>query len=195
MHFRTFIGVALGASLASAVPLSASLDETVELEKRQAGNSTFRFLNSNTSPFQVKSLPDVPFDLGEMYSGLMPITTGDKSRELFFVFQPTTGEKVDEITVWMNGGPGCSSLEGFFQENGKFLWHAGDDKPTENPYSWVDETNMLWVEQPVGTGYTVGDVTATTEEEIAQDFVKFFKNFQTTFGIKNFKIYVTGESC
>jgi carboxypeptidase D len=24
--------------------------------------------------------------------------------------------------------------------------------------------------------------------------VKFFKNFQKTFGIKNFKIYVTGES-
>lgn len=51
------------------------------------------------------------------------------------------------------------------------------------------------VEQPVGTGYTVGTPTATTEEQIAQDFVKFFKNFQTTFGIKNFKVFVTGESC
>jgi carboxypeptidase C (cathepsin A) len=50
------------------------------------------------------------------------------------------------------------------------------------------------VEQPVGTGYTVGRPTATTEEEIAADFVGFLRNFQTTFGIKNFKIYVTGES-
>lgn len=50
------------------------------------------------------------------------------------------------------------------------------------------------VEQPVGTGFSIGDITATTEEEIAQDFIKFFKNFETTFGIKNFKIYVTGES-
>lgn len=33
-----------------------------------------------------------------------------------------------------------------------------------------------------------------TEEDIAQDFIKFFKNFETIFGIKNFKIYVTGES-
>lgn len=33
-----------------------------------------------------------------------------------------------------------------------------------------------------------------SEEEIAQDFIKFFKNWQQTFGIKNFKIYVTGES-
>ena len=50
------------------------------------------------------------------------------------------------------------------------------------------------VEQPVGTGYTQGTPTATSEEDIAQDFVGFFKNFQTTFGISNFKIYVTGES-
>ena len=50
------------------------------------------------------------------------------------------------------------------------------------------------VEQPVGTGFSIGEITATTEEQIAQDFVKFFKNFETTFGITNFKVYVTGES-
>jgi len=37
-------------------------------------------------------------------------------------------------------------------------------------------------------------VTATNEEDIAEDFVNFFLNFQNIFGIKNFKIYVTGES-
>lgn len=50
------------------------------------------------------------------------------------------------------------------------------------------------VEQPVGTGFSIGEVTARTEEDIAQDFIKFFKNWETTFGIKNYKIYVTGES-
>jgi carboxypeptidase C (cathepsin A) len=49
------------------------------------------------------------------------------------------------------------------------------------------------VEQPIGTGYTVGKPTAKSEEDIARDFVGFFKNFQQTFGIKNFKIYVTGN--
>ena len=52
----------------------------------------------------------------------------------------------------------------------------------------------LRVEQPVGTGFSIGEVTAKTEEEIAQDFIKFFKNWETTFGIKDYKIYVTGES-
>jgi len=50
------------------------------------------------------------------------------------------------------------------------------------------------VEFPVGTGFSTGAVTATTEEEVAQDFIGFFKNWETVFGIKNFKIFVTGES-
>jgi carboxypeptidase D len=37
-------------------------------------------------------------------------------------------------------------------------------------------------------------VTATSEEDIAKDFNDFFLNFQTIFGIKKFKIFVTGES-
>jgi carboxypeptidase D len=98
--------------------------------------------------FQVKSLPDVPFDLGEMYAGEIPIKAGVKSRELFFVFQPTIGAPVDEITIWLNGGPGCSSLEGFFQENGRFLWTEGSAAPWVNENSWVNLTNMLWCVLP-----------------------------------------------
>lgn len=50
------------------------------------------------------------------------------------------------------------------------------------------------VEQPVGTGFSIGTPKATSEEEVAQDFIKFFKNFEDLFGITNYKIYVTGES-
>lgn len=89
---------------------------------------------------------------------------------------------------------GCSSLEGFLQETGYISWQWGQYSPQLNPYSWVNLTNVLWVEQPVGTGFSIGEVTATSEEDLAADFVSFFRNFQDIFGIKNFKIYVTGES-
>ncbi|KAJ5601441.1 hypothetical protein N7510_010975 [Penicillium lagena] len=157
-------------------------------------HSDFRFLSSKTKPFLVDHLPEVNFDIGEMYSGLMPIDMKNDSRALFFIFQPTIGDSVDEVTIWLNGGPGCSSMEGFLQETGRFIWQPGTFAPVENPYSWVNLTNVLWVDQPVGTGYSIGTPTATTQEETAAEFVKFFKNFQQTFGIKNFKIYVTGES-
>jgi carboxypeptidase D len=44
------------------------------------------------------------------------------------------------------------------------------------------------------TGYSIGTPTVTNEEEIAQEFLRFFKNFESIFGIQRFKIYVAGES-
>lgn len=156
--------------------------------------SDFRFLTSSTSAYRVTSLPEVPYDVGELYSGNIPISSNDTDRTLFFVFQPTIGEPVDEVTIWLNGGPGCSSLEGFLQENGLFVWLPGTLEPTINPYSWVNLTNMLWVDQPVGTGFSTGTPTADSQEDIAADFAAWFLNWQKTFGISNFKIYISGES-
>lgn len=146
------------------------------------------------SAYLVQSLPDVPFAVNEMYSGNLPIKAGDTSRQLFFVFQPTVGTPVKELTIWFNGGPGCSSLEGFFQENGLFVWREGNTKPAVNKQSWVNQTNMLWIEQPIGVGYSIGTPTATTEEGISQDIIGFLTNFMNLFGISGYKTFVTGES-
>ncbi|KAH0361413.1 serine carboxypeptidase, partial [Aureobasidium melanogenum] len=56
------------------------------------------------------------------------------------------------------------------------------------------DKKALVVEQPVGTGFSIGTPRATSEEQVAQDFIKFFKNFQRLFGTTNYKIYVTGKS-
>ncbi|KAL8707605.1 MAG: hypothetical protein Q9220_007392 [cf. Caloplaca sp. 1 TL-2023] len=166
-----------------------------KLNERAMNSTGLRYYNNATKDYFVESLPEVPQNLlTEMYSGLVPIDLANTSRALFYVFQPTVGPPVDEVTIWMNGGPGCSSLEGFLQENGLIQWTWGQFNPTINDYSWVNLTNMLWVEQPVGTGFSIGDATATSEEDIAADFISFFKNFQDIFGIQNYKIYVTGES-
>ncbi|KAA3682185.1 cathepsin A (carboxypeptidase C) [Paragonimus westermani] len=46
-------------------------------------------------------------------------------------------EKPDEapLVLWLNGGPGCSSMEGLLEENGPFVVQAGQ-RLTLNPYSW-----------------------------------------------------------
>ena len=122
--------------------------------------SCYRYYNSKTAPYFIESWPDVPFDAGEFYSGSIPIDESDPSRTLFFVFKPAesikisapTNKSVDEVTIWLNGGPGCSSLGGFLTENGPFLWRPGTLGPRRNEWAWSKLTNMLWVEQPVGTG-------------------------------------------
>lgn len=93
-----------------------------DLPKRQHS----RFLNNNTRKFVVNgsALPEVDFDVGESYAGLLPIgEASDESRQLWFWFFPSTNPAANnEITVWLNGGPGCSSMTGLITENGPFLW-------------------------------------------------------------------------
>ncbi|KAL2018344.1 hypothetical protein VTK56DRAFT_947 [Thermocarpiscus australiensis] len=157
-----------------------------------------RFLTANTTKFAVNgtAIPDVDFDVGESYAGLLPIS-GDPNEEssLFFWFFPSTNPAAEkEILIWLNGGPGCSSLEGLLQENGPFLWQYGTFKPVKNPWSWHTLTNVVWVEQPVGTGFSTGKVTITNEEELAAQFMGFWKNFVDTFGMHGYTVYIAGES-
>lgn len=53
---------------------------------------------------------------------------------------------------------------------------------------------MVWVEQPVGTGFSQGTPTATNEDEVAAQFLGFFKNFVDTFALQGRKVFITGES-
>src|SRR3712207_5333167 len=98
----------------------------------------------------------------------MPISSQKDASELYFWFFPSENKHAgDEILIWLNGGPGCSSLEGLLQENGPFLWQYGTYKPVENNYRWNNLTNVVWVEQPAGTGFSKKGSTpsATSEEE------------------------------
>lgn len=148
---------------------------------------------SLTTEYLVASLPEVEFDFGEMYAGLVPINPANDSEALFFIFKPSD-TPVDEITIWLNGGPGCSSMKGFFEENGPISWQPGTIMPVRNEYAWNTMTNMLWVDQPIGTGFATGTPRATSQDDTAEDFVAFFKGFEDIFGIRDYKVFLTGES-
>ncbi|EME46373.1 hypothetical protein DOTSEDRAFT_70394 [Dothistroma septosporum NZE10] len=155
--------------------------------------------NKNTTKFKVDgtTIPDVDFDIGESYAGMLPISAQKNVSELYFWFFPSENtEAKDEILIWLNGGPGCSSLEGLLQENGPFLWQYGTYKPVKNQWTWKNLTNVVWVEQPAGTGFSKkhGTPSATDEIEVAAQFLGFWKNFVDTFNLHNRKIYITGES-
>ncbi|KAI1274565.1 serine carboxypeptidase [Xylaria sp. FL0933] len=157
-----------------------------------------RFLNDNTTKFAVNGtgIPDVDFDVGESYAGYLPISDDpDDENELFFwFFANSEGSDAKEIMIWLNGGPGCSSFEGLIQENGPMIWQYGTYKPVPNPWAWTRLINTIWIEQPIGTGFSRGKVTATSEEDVAQQMLGFWKNFVTTFSLQGYKVYIAGES-
>ena len=64
----------------------------------------------------------------------------------------------------------------------------------QNPWTWVNLTNMVWVEQPVGTGFSQGQANAVTEEDVAHQFLGFFQNFVDLFNLQNRTVYLAGES-
>ncbi|EXJ93307.1 carboxypeptidase [Capronia coronata CBS 617.96] len=175
-----------------------ALHDHRRLVKRQAAS----YLTHQTEKFAVNgsAIPLVDFDIGESYAGTLSIDQNSSNpNQLYFWFFPSDNPAAsDEITIWLNGGPGCSSLDGLLQENGPFLWQSGTYAPQPNPFSWTNLTNMVYVDQPIGTGFSPAAPGAPAqirnEVDIARDFAGFWQNFMTTFNLTGRKVYITGES-
>ncbi|UQC88639.1 carboxypeptidase cpdS [Colletotrichum lupini] len=167
------------------------------LERRQ-NTEKYQYLNDKTEKYLVNgtSIPLVDWDLGESYAGQIPISkASNETRQLFFWYFPSTNpDASEEVTIWLNGGPGCSSFIGLVQENGPFTWFPSAYRPVYNIFSWSQLSNVLYVDQPAGTGFSVGKPGVNTEEETAQQFLGFYHNWMETFGTKGRKTHLTGES-
>ncbi|OAA43259.1 serine carboxypeptidase 1 [Metarhizium rileyi] len=170
----------------------------VPFDKWTRDGQRAKFKGSKTDKYIVNGtgIPYVDFDIGEAYAGEMSISQDLNGPDKFyFWFQPSPNPEAEkEIVIWLNGGPGCSSLEGFIQENGPFMWQYGTFRPVPNPWGWHHLANVVWVEQPINTGFSTGTVTAQNEEDVARQFMGFFKNFVDTFSMQGYKVYMTGES-
>ncbi|KAJ9312527.1 hypothetical protein DTO271D3_7229 [Paecilomyces variotii] len=202
MHLLAPIALFLGAAAALQSPHKRVAKRTPKApvhrqEARSVQDSQKpRYLNPKSQKFAVNgsAIPEVDFDIGESYAGTLPNTPSGNST-LFFWFFPSENPKAsDEITIWLNGGPGCSSLDGLLQENGPFLWQSGTYRPIRNPYSWTNLTNVVYVDQPAGTGFSPGPPTVNNEIDVANQFNDFWKNFMDTFELQGRKVYITGES-
>lgn len=98
------------------------------------------------------------------------------------------------LTEAINNKPGCSSLAGLLMENGPFVWQPGASEPKLNPFSWHLLTNVIWIEQPVGVGFSQGVPSITNEDELAAQFMGFWRNFVDTFSLHGWKVYIAAES-
>ncbi|GLB41836.1 putative peptidase S10 family protein [Lyophyllum shimeji] len=159
------------------------------------------------SYFEVtKQLPNVTFDTGRSYAGNIPVQRpGHPNNTLFFVgFEkipgsltaPAKSNNNDPWGIWLNGGPGSSSMYGLLFENGPIRIQP-DYQITSNPYSWNKLADYFWVDQPVGVGYSTADANGyvADEDQVGADFMGFLANLVKVFpSLATRPLHLTGES-
>uniref|UniRef100_H2Y6L1 Carboxypeptidase n=1 Tax=Ciona savignyi TaxID=51511 RepID=H2Y6L1_CIOSA len=146
----------------------------------------------------ITSLPGLDSEVGfKQYSDY--ITVGDTSeKRLFYWYMESQSDPAtDPLVLWLNGGPGCSSFGGLFEELGPFYVRPNITLG-RNEYSWNRIANLLFLESPAGVGfskplvkkgYDVGD--NITASHSLQFLIKFFQNFPH---LKSHDFWMTGES-
>ena len=156
--------------------------------------------------YEVTNLPGLKEKPGfKHYAGLLPIHDGHGTELFFWFVESARSPAEDPVVLWLNGGPGSSSVQfGFWTEHGPFRLvkdptGPGGFRPTMYPDSWNKIANVLYVEAPSGVGYSSSTdpqkyVNITDDESSHDNFLflqEFFKVF-TQFKSNDF--YVTAES-
>ncbi|XP_071092311.1 lysosomal protective protein-like [Haliotis cracherodii] len=132
----------------------------------------------------------------KQYSGYLK-ASGTRKLHYWFVESQSSTPKTDPVVLWLNGGPGCSSLLGLLTENGPFRV-ATDGKTVQyNPHSWNAIANMLFLEAPAGVGFSYSDDRnyTTDDNEVAYNNYLALKDFFMKYPeYKTNDFYITGES-
>jgi serine carboxypeptidase-like clade 2 len=89
-----------------------------------------------------------------IYSGYLNLYPNG-SMALHYLFYESQGSpSTDPLLIWLNGGPGCSSLLGAIYENGPFVFPDGSSSLSWNDYAWNQNVNVLYLESPAGVGFS-----------------------------------------
>ncbi|RCV12021.1 hypothetical protein SEVIR_2G243900v4 [Setaria viridis] len=150
---------------------------------------------------KITALPGQPEGVGfNQYSGY--VTVDEKNgRALFYYFVEATNDAATKpLLLWLNGGPGCSSLGyGAMIELGPFRINSDNKTLSRNENAWNNEANVLFLESPAGVGFsysnTSADYNKSGDQRTADDAFVFFINWMERFPeYKGRAFYISGES-
>ncbi|KAL5102317.1 hypothetical protein RYX36_006644 [Vicia faba] len=147
----------------------------------------------------VVKLPGQPKVEFSQYAGYVDVDV-KHGRSLFYYFVEADHQPEKKpLTLWLNGGPGCSSIGGgAFTELGPF-YPTGDGRGLrKNSMSWNRASNLLFLESPAGVGWSYSNTTsdynigdASTANDALLFLLKWYEKFPT---YKSRDLFLTGES-
>ncbi|CAB3399234.1 unnamed protein product [Caenorhabditis bovis] len=156
------------------------------------------FLTGNAAPEsdRISSIPNLvePFRSNH-YVGYLNISS---TKQLFYWYVESENKpEKDPLVLWLNGGPGCASLEGLFIEMGPFRVRNAGKRVERNPWTWNRLANIIYLDAPAGVGFSYYDNKnkTFTDDQVATDnfdaLLAWFKKFPE---MKSNDLYIAGES-
>jgi len=135
-----------------------------------------------------------------IYSGFIQIDKNYNSQIFYVLLSKNEFEENDDspLTIWLNGGPGLSSMIGLFTEMGPLKFSGNLNLMLNGNTSWTRLTHLLLVDQPVGTGFSFTqnlEGIPNNQADASLQFYKFFQKFLTIHDDLSHKsIFLTGEN-
>ncbi|GJN31651.1 hypothetical protein PR202_gb20072 [Eleusine coracana subsp. coracana] len=134
---------------------------------------------------KVSELPGQPGKaVFDQYAGYVTVDAAS-GKALFYYFAEAAEAPTKPLVLWLNGGPGCSSLGGAMLEIGPFYVNRDNKTLSTNKYAWNNEANMLFLESPAGVGFSYSNRTSdynnTGDRSTAADAYTFLINWLERF--------------
>lgn len=135
------------------------------------------------SDYYVHKLPGQPAgDLVKMHAGHIEVDSEHNANMFFWHFANRHIANRQRTVIWLNGGPGCSSEDGALMEIGPY--RVKDTEHLElNPGSWHEFANLLFVDNPVGTGFSYVNTDSFIHDlpKMAEHLIIFLEKFFALF--------------
>lgn len=91
----------------------------------------------------------------------------------FWYFEARNNPQDAPVTIYLAGGPGQTSMYGVTWEGGPCHVTPDSKDTVNNPWSWSEHSNMLFIDQPVGTGYSYNEILKSTYDLLTGTIVPF----------------------
>uniref|UniRef100_A0A1B6KG38 Carboxypeptidase n=1 Tax=Graphocephala atropunctata TaxID=36148 RepID=A0A1B6KG38_9HEMI len=130
------------------------------------------------------------------YSAYFTVNEACESNLFFWFFKAEKDWQTSPVLLWLNGGPGSTSMFGLFEEE-IGPWNHLKTGFVPNKYTWTKNFNILFIDQPVGTGYSFTNQSCYAENMtvVRNDMYSALVQFFTLFPeLKDNKFFMVGES-
>jgi len=117
----------------------------------------------------------------ESYSGLFTVDPPNNGNMFFWFFPALNNPETAPVVIWLQGGPGRSSMFGALKLHGPVLTTVDEEGNLDgvrvNPNTWARKHNIIYIDNPVGAGFSFSDKMPTTHEEVADILYEFLQQW------------------